>query len=161
MSVNRERLPSCLGKVNAVVTSTNESNLRIYKIGCTCGSYEQKLLGYTLESQSMPSKTVFVGPLSIECPLCRKRMLFFDSELHGYDGEHNSGVAMCGTGEPQHWICPTCDNSIFEIEVCMTYNVEPDEEYIVRQEDFFSEIAVFCKCTNCSEKFNVTSITCI
>lgn len=161
MSFNSERLPSCLGKINAVGTSTDESNSRVYKIGCTCGSYEQELLGYSLKSQSMPSETIFVGPLSIECPLCGRRTLFFDSERHGYDGEHDSSVAMGGTGEPQHWICPTCLNAIFEIEVCMTYNVEPDEEYIERREDFFSEIAVVCKCTNCYGEFNVTSITCI
>ncbi len=161
MRMNYERVPSCLGNVSAVGASTGYSNSRIYKIGCNCGSNKQKLLGYLLESQSLPGEVVFVGPLSIECSSCGKRSLFFDSERHGYDGEHDSSVAMSGTGEPQYWICPQCDSAIVEIEVQMMYNVEPDEEDEERAEDFFSEIAVACKCVKCNKTFNATSIDCI
>jgi rubredoxin len=119
------------------------------------------LLGYILESQSLPGEMVFVGPLSIECPSCGKRSVFFDSERHGYDGENESSVAMRGSGEPQHWSCPQCESTTVEIEVQMTYNVEPDEENEERAEDFFSEISVACKCRKCDKTFNATSIDCI
>ena len=161
MSGNYERIPSCLGNVSAVGVSTGDSNLRAYKIGCTCGSSKQKLLGYWLESQSLPGEMVFVGPLSIECSSCGNRELFFDSERHGYDGENGSSVAMSGTGDPQHWSCPQCECVIVEIEVRMTYNAEPDEGNEERAEDFFSEVGIVCKCSKCNGTFNATSIDCI
>jgi Zn finger protein HypA/HybF involved in hydrogenase expression len=161
MSANEERVPSCLENVNAVSVSTGDPKLRAYKIGCTCGSSMQQLLGYSLESQSLPGEVVFVGPLSIECLSCGKRSLFFDSERHGHDGENESSVAMSGTGEPQQWSCPQCESSNIEVEVQMTYNVEHEKENEERAEDFFSEIAVACKCRKCKKTFKATSIDCI
>jgi hypothetical protein len=150
-----------LSGVRIVDSASVDKNNQVFKIGCSCGRNESQLLGYPVESQALPGEDVFAGPLSIQCQACGKRTMFFDSEIHGYDGENDSSAAMSGTGDPLPWSCPSCQGTSVSVEVQLVYNVEPDEEMLDRSQDIFSEISVVCKCGTCGKSSIATSIDCI
>jgi hypothetical protein len=153
------RLPSHLSVYGGLYDS---SHIASFLIGCPCGHQSAYLLGYYVNIEPRAEDTIFVGPLSLECPKCRQVTAFFDTRKHGYDGEQGINTHMIGEGNPHRFACPDCGVTPLILCVNFSYQGTEDLKGNMRQrlQDFFEGVDIVGQCTQCTSLIEITSFEC-
>lgn len=128
-----------------------EAETASFVIGCPCGNHAVYLLGYYHTTEGRLPDTIFVGPLSLECPKCGVVSEFFDTRKHGYDGEQGVNTHITGEGKPNKFACPHCGVVPMILNPNFTYGWDvrlPGEMQPVQ--DFFGSFDIVGQCTRCS-----------
>jgi hypothetical protein len=151
------RPPTILARNSVFQFPLNGAKTRCFAIGCSCGEPAAFLLGYHVRDEA--NAEGFVGPLSLRCSNCKAVMEFFDTRMHGHDGEQGCNTYIVGNGTPDAFSCPRCGVAPFSLTVVFDYADSkpfPDE----RPEDFFTGFSVLGKCTKCDSIVEITSFEC-
>jgi len=131
-------------------------------VGCPCGERAVFLLGYYATNEGRHKDRIFVGPLSIECPLCGVVSEFFDTRKHGWDGEQGVNTHIIGEANPQRFSCPNC--GVAPMILCPNFCYEAPEEFEgemrERPQDFFGGFDIVGQCTRCNALVEITSFEC-
>ena len=118
-----------------------------FVIGCPC-IVARLSLGYYVTSEGQRKDTVFVGPLSLECPKCGEVSEFFDTRKHGHDGEQGINTYIIGKGKPNRLPVPAVGKR--PVIVCVNFSYQEVErfrsEMRERKQDFFNTLDVVAQC---------------
>jgi len=133
-----------------------------FVIGCPCGKRAVHLLGYHITTEGRRPDAFLVGPLSIECNECKLIFPFFDTRLHGYDGEQGVNTHSIGHGAPEVFRCPHCGPQPLIISASFTYVVDNEFKGVSRErpQDFFTGIVILAQCTKCNSLIEATWFEC-
>ena len=175
-----EHPPRCIAGLNPKPTLHFEPTLRLpphltvyygqydvadtvsFVIGCPCGNRAVYLLGYFIETGGRHNDSIFVGPLSLECPKCGLISEFFDTRQHGYDGEQGINTHTIGEGKPDKFACPHCGEAQMIVSPNFCYQGAEDfqGEMQERLQEFFGGFDVVGQCTRCNALVEITSFEC-
>ncbi len=131
-----------------------------WKISCSCGSTNGKLLGYKRGQQE------YLGaPLTFECAACAKREELLDPAKHGYAGGLYPDEASNPSQEnATAFACPSCAKQDFTVSCVF---IIPDaafdlvEDSLLEQaglgyadniQNLFDQFSAECTCAACSRK---------
>jgi hypothetical protein len=133
-----------------------------FLIGCPCGHRAIFLLGYCIKNESNLRVRELVGPLSLECALCGVVTDFFDTRIHGYDGEQGVNTYIIGEGTPDRFTCPCCGAKPMFICAHFSYPDYDDfgEKMKIRREDYFEGLVIVGQCINCNDSIEIMDFEC-
>lgn len=137
-----------------------------FLLTCHCGHASFHILGHNAISQSYPDTPIFVAPIVLDCPKCRRRTQLFDTRCDGYDAQCGGPTTgMTGTGTPDHFVCPNCGHREFVPRVSLNYSLDDEEmddwdELASRPQDFFDWFSLSAKCSKCGVSSDVTDYEC-
>jgi WD40 repeat protein len=93
--------------------------------------------------------------LTASCNNCGREIQVFNSDTDGYDGSTNS-VNRCNKSLPElsDFLCPTCSNALFSIEITFEYQSkdELEEDGVQEYENAFSSVWISLNCSSCKRK---------
>ena len=150
--------PRCLSGVTASrAASPVDAScvVSVFDLASEDGSHDlAEVLGYPLAdyNPNCANDPDFVGPLALRWP-DGKASTIFDSDIHGYHGEMDSSVKICGDGDPQVFACVDCGNRTFKCQAIFDYwdacDDLLDDEPELPVQDYFCNILVRGLCSKC------------
>jgi hypothetical protein len=145
---------------DSIYGNYDHENTASFIVNCPCGCPSVYLLGYHITNKK--NETGVVGPLGIECSMCRMVSEVFDTRKHGYDGEQGVNTYHVGEGTPERFICPVCGAVPMIVNANFHYSdfAGLRSDMRTRAQDFFDGFDVVGQCTRCNSVIEITSFEC-
>lgn len=137
----------------------------VFGLKCKCGHSIYSVIGHDWRSEQKEGRSVFVGPIRLECQGCSSTTVVFNAEKHGYDVELGHGCyTVSGKGDVARAGCSSCGSTEFYVFARFEY---PDDlftddfaEFAGRIQDLFTWFTLVGRCTGCNELWDIADFEC-
>ncbi len=137
----------------------------VFELRCNCGNSKCTVIGHDWRSEEKGGRSVFVGPIRLECKGCSSTTLAFDAEKHGYDVELGHGCyTISGIGDEARCGCSCCGSTEFHVFTRFEYSddlfTDNFAEFADRLQDLFDWFTLVGRCASCNELWDLANFEC-